>query len=109
MLQEEIRELEVGDVVVSVGHHVGEGRRTGHVVEILGEPGHERCRVRWERPGDRLVLHGHRLGEPECGGEILEAGGEDGRPPFLVRWEDTGDVTLLFPGSDAYVEHLGGG
>ena len=61
------------------------------------------------RPGDRLVLHGHRLGEPECGGEILEAGGEDGRPPCLVRWEDTGDVTLLFPGSDAYVEHLGGG
>lgn len=58
MLQEEIRELEVGDVVVSVGHHVGEGRRTGHVVEILGEPGHERCRVRWEDGHETVIYPG---------------------------------------------------
>jgi Domain of unknown function (DUF1918) len=59
------------------------------------------------RPGDRLVIHGHRLGQPERDGEILEARGDGGGPPFLVRWEDTGSVTLLFPGSDASVEHLG--
>jgi hypothetical protein len=58
------------------------------------------------RPGDRLVVRGHRLGEPGRDGEILEARGDDGSPPFLIRWEDTGCETLLFPGSDAYVEHL---
>jgi hypothetical protein len=58
------------------------------------------------KPGDRLVIRGHRLGEPNRDGEILEALGEDGGPPFRVRWEDTGAVTLLYPGSDAYVDHL---
>lgn len=58
------------------------------------------------RPGDRLVIRGHRLGEHERDGEILEALGENGGPPFRVRWSDTGAEALLFPGSDAYVDHL---
>ena len=58
------------------------------------------------RPGDRLVIHGHRLGEPERDGEILAVLGAEGGPPFRVRWEDTGAETLLFPGSDASVDHL---
>jgi hypothetical protein len=58
------------------------------------------------RPGDRLVIRGHRLGEHERDAEILEALGPDGGPPFRVRWSDTGAETMLFPGSDAYVEHL---
>lgn len=58
------------------------------------------------QPGDRLVVHGHRLGEPERDGEILAVLGAGGRPPFRVRWEDTGAVTLLYPGSDVYVDHL---
>ena len=37
-----------GDVVVIEGHHVGEGRRSGEIVEVLGEPDHEHYRVRWE-------------------------------------------------------------
>jgi hypothetical protein len=37
-----------GNVVVIEGHHVGEGRRTGEILEVLGEPGHEHYRVRWE-------------------------------------------------------------
>jgi hypothetical protein len=35
-------------MVVIEGHHVGEGRRTGEILEVLGEPGHEHYRVRWE-------------------------------------------------------------
>jgi hypothetical protein len=60
----------------------------------------------WAEPGDRVVIHGHRVGEPARDGEILEALGEAGGPPFRVRWEDTGGETILFPGSDALVEHL---
>ncbi|MEX2554993.1 MAG: DUF1918 domain-containing protein [Actinomycetota bacterium] len=54
--------------------------------------------------GDRLVVKGHYVHEPLRDGEILEVG-PDGRPPYLVRWED-GHVSLVFPGPDAYVDHL---
>ena len=57
-------------------------------------------------PGDRLVIHGHHLGELERDAEILEARGPGGSAPFLVRWGDTGHTTLLYPGSDARVQHL---
>ena len=57
-------------------------------------------------PGDRLVIRGHHLGELERDAEILEARGPGGSAPFLVRWEDTGHVTLMYPGSDARVQHL---
>ena len=42
------RRAQQGDVVVIEGHHVGEGRRTGEILEVLGEPDHEHYRVRWE-------------------------------------------------------------
>ena len=54
--------------------------------------------------GDRLVVKGHYAHEPLRDGEILEVGPE-GNPPYLVRWED-GRVSLVFPGPDAYVDHL---
>jgi len=56
--------------------------------------------------GDRLVVRAHRVGEPERDAEILEALGADGAPPFRVRWSDTGREGSLFPGPDAFVEHL---
>ena len=59
-------------------------------------------------PGDRLVIRGHEIGEVERDAEVLEANGTDGGAPFLVRWEDTGHETLLYPGSDARIEHLDG-
>jgi CBS domain-containing protein len=59
-------------------------------------------------PGDRLVISGHELGEVERDAEVLEARGAEGGAPFLVRWEDNGHETLLYPGSDARVEHSGG-
>jgi hypothetical protein len=39
---------EPGDLVTIHGHHVGESERTGEILEVLGEPGHEHYRVRWE-------------------------------------------------------------
>lgn len=56
--------------------------------------------------GDRLVIKGHHSGEPQRDGEILDVLGPDGAPPFVVRWEEDGHVSRLYPGSDAYVDHL---
>jgi hypothetical protein len=57
--------------------------------------------------GDRLVIRSHHVGEPIRDAEILEVRGEDGGPPFRVQWSDNGHETLVFPGADAFVEHLG--
>ena len=38
----------VGDLVVVDGHRVGQGRRIGEILEVLGEPGREHYRVRWD-------------------------------------------------------------
>ncbi len=65
------------------------------------QPAHPRA-----SPGDRLVIRGHHLGEPDRDAEILEVLGEDGGPPYRVRWSDTGRIGLLFPGTDAVVEHF---
>jgi hypothetical protein len=54
-----------GDLVVVSGHHVGDPERTGEILEVLGDPGHERYKVRWDdghesifHPGsDALVRH----------------------------------------------------
>jgi Domain of unknown function (DUF1918) len=37
-----------GDVVIVEGHRIGEARRIGEILEVLGEPGHEHYRVRWD-------------------------------------------------------------
>ena len=58
------------------------------------------------KPGDRLVIRGHTFREHGRDAEILETLGEDGGPPFRVRWDDTGRETEIFPGADAYVDHL---
>lgn len=56
--------------------------------------------------GDRLVIRGHHVGEPDRDAEILEVLGPEGAPPYVVRWEEDGHVSRLYPGSDAYVDHL---
>lgn len=37
-----------GDLVTVEGHKVGDARRLGTILEVLGEPGHEHYRVQWE-------------------------------------------------------------
>jgi hypothetical protein len=44
-----------GDVIVVDGHRIGEGRRTGRILEVLRGPGHEHYRVRWEDGHESLV------------------------------------------------------
>ena len=44
-----------GDLLVVHGHAVGKPERTGEILEVLGEPGHEHYRVRWEDEHETLV------------------------------------------------------
>jgi hypothetical protein len=44
----------VGDLLETRGIH-GEPARRGQIVEILGEPGHERYRVRWDEEHESMV------------------------------------------------------
>lgn len=54
--------------------------------------------------GDRIIIKGHRVGEPDRDCQVLEVRGPDG--PFQVRWSDSGHEGLLFPGSDAVLQHF---
>ena len=54
--------------------------------------------------GDRIVVRGHKVGDHDREGVVLEVHGAGGEPPFLVRWSD-GHEGLVFPGTDAVVEH----
>ena len=45
----------VGDMVEVVGHHVGEARRQGTIVEILGEPERAHYRIAWEDRLERVL------------------------------------------------------
>lgn len=56
--------------------------------------------------GDRIIIVGHHINEPSRDCEVLEVHGSEGGPPYLVRWEDSGREALLFPGSDATVQHF---
>lgn len=42
------RPAEAGDVIEITGHVVGDAPRAAEILEVLGAPGHEHFRVRWE-------------------------------------------------------------
>ena len=46
----------VGDVISVGGHAIGGERILGEILEVRGEPGHERFRVRWE-DGHESIFH----------------------------------------------------
>jgi hypothetical protein len=55
--------VRAGDEIVVMGHSVGSAQRTAVVLEVLGDPGKERFRVRWQDgresiffPGDDAVV-----------------------------------------------------
>ncbi len=56
MSQSSTQRVDVGDVIVFEGHHVGDSRRTGKIVEVLGEGEREHYRVRWE-DGHETILY----------------------------------------------------
>ena len=47
-----------GDLIVVSGHHVGEPERIGEILEVLGEPAHERFRVRWDDGHESIFYPG---------------------------------------------------
>jgi hypothetical protein len=49
---------QAGDTVVITGHRVGEAQRSGEILEVLGEPRHERYRVRWHDGHESVVSPG---------------------------------------------------
>ena len=55
--------------------------------------------------GDRLHFEGRAVGMHEHTAVVLECRGADGAPPYLVRHAD-GHEAVVFPGPDAWVEHL---
>ena len=55
--------------------------------------------------GDRLIIKGHHVGDRDRTAEVLGVHGDDGAPPWLVRWSDDQEG-LIFPSSDAVVEHV---
>jgi hypothetical protein len=55
--------------------------------------------------GDKLVVAGHHVGEHGREAEILEVHGADGAPPYRVRWTEDDHRALVFPGSDASIQH----
>ncbi|WP_125776859.1 dsRBD fold-containing protein [Antribacter gilvus] len=57
--------------------------------------------------GDRIVTASGVVGGAVRDGVITECRGPDGTPPYRVRWSDSGEETLIFPGSDTFVQ--GGG
>ncbi|MGW3498032.1 DUF1918 domain-containing protein [Streptomyces sp. NPDC001020] len=57
--------------------------------------------------GDQLVIEGPTTGATRRDGEIVGLHHADGTPPYDVRWSDTGEVTLVFPGPDAHLRHVG--
>jgi Domain of unknown function (DUF1918) len=45
----------VGDMVDVTGHRVGESGRTGEILEVIGAPGHEHYRVRWQDEHESIL------------------------------------------------------
>jgi len=46
------------DEIVVTGHSLGESARTAVILEVLGDPGHERFRVRWEDGHESILFPG---------------------------------------------------
>jgi hypothetical protein len=56
--------------------------------------------------GDRVHVHARTVGMQDRLGEIIEVRGHNGEPPYMVRFAD-GHESLLYPGSDCVIEHVG--
>lgn len=49
---------QVGDEIMITGHSVGDASRTAVILEVIGDPGHERYRVRWEDGHESVYFPG---------------------------------------------------
>jgi hypothetical protein len=65
------RTAKPGDVVVVHGHYAGAVPRSGVILEVLGEEGHEHFRVRWDEehvslfwPSSDATIHPRKPAAP---------------------------------------------
>ncbi|MGZ4707877.1 MAG: DUF1918 domain-containing protein [Acidimicrobiales bacterium] len=56
--------------------------------------------------GDKLVVKGHRVGDHDRIGTIHEVRGDQGSAPYVVEWDDQPGEHVIWPGSDAAIEHV---
>jgi hypothetical protein len=49
---------EAGDVIEITGHAVHDAPRSAEILEVIGEPGHEHYRVRWEDGHESIFFPG---------------------------------------------------
>jgi hypothetical protein len=49
-------QAQVGDALIVEGHHVGEPRRTGQIIEVRGADGGPPFVVRWDDSGRETLL-----------------------------------------------------
>ncbi len=49
---------QMGDVIEITGHSVGDAPRSAEILEVIGEPGHEHFRVRWEDGHESIFFPG---------------------------------------------------
>jgi hypothetical protein len=54
----QIEQARPGDRISVAARRVGQTTRTGEVVEVLGEAGEQRCRVRWDDGHETLLYPG---------------------------------------------------
>jgi hypothetical protein len=57
-MEQSLQNAKVGDLVVISRHQVGDHGRVGQILEVLGEPGHQRLRVRWEDDRETIFFPG---------------------------------------------------
>jgi hypothetical protein len=58
MAQTWLQEAKPGDLVTTSRHQVGDHARLGEILEVLGAPGQERLRVRWEDERETIFFPG---------------------------------------------------
>ena len=49
---------QAGDRIEITGHSVGDAPKRAEILEVLGEPGHEHFRVRWEDGHESIFFPG---------------------------------------------------
>jgi hypothetical protein len=55
---EQVVHARAGEWVVVHGKYVGDRARIGLILEVLGEPGHERYHVRWDEEHESIFYPG---------------------------------------------------
>lgn len=57
------------------------------------------------RVGDRIEVDKTHSAEGRRAGRVVAVRHSDGGPPYEVRWLDDGRQSLIFPGTEARIEH----